>query len=123
MAVDLEAALRTLAALNREDSSAIELYRADWATPKDLEAMRFWAQGELNRIQSGFSSTNEVIRTLSGILRDILSQLDAVEGAEGEKGDDGAQGEPGRSVQVFQQSNDPGSQALEGDFWIKTGYV
>lgn len=123
MAVDLEQALRTLANLNRDDSSAIELYRANFATPQDLEAMRFWAQGELNRIQSGFASTDEVIKTLSGILRDILSQLDAVEGQEGEKGETGAKGDSGRTVQVFQQSNDPGLQALEGDFWIKTGYV
>ena len=121
MAVDLEAALTTLARLNRDDTSAIELYRADWATPQDLEAMRFWAQGELNRIQSGFSSTDEVIKILSGILGDIIGKIDNVEGSEGEKGDQGPPGEAGRASRVFQQPNDPGCQAFAGDFWIKTG--
>lgn len=123
MAVDIEAALTTLARLNRENTSAIELYRADWATPETLEAMRFWAQGELNRIQSGFASTDEVIRTLSGILRDILSDLDAVEGTPGPQGPSGPQGESGRVPRVFEQPTDPAAQAEPGDFWIRTGIV
>jgi hypothetical protein len=123
VAVDVEQALRTLAALTRENSSAIALYRADWATPENLEAMRFWAQGELNRIQTGFASTDEVIRTLSGILRDILGGLDEIEGAQGPAGPKGSQGEPGRVPRVFEQPTDPAAQAEPGDFWIKTGIV
>lgn len=102
-----------------KDNSAIEVYKADFATPETFDAMRFWLQGELNRIQAGFISTDEVIKILAGA---IGEPEDGAEGPQGPQGEQGEQGEPGRGIAVFKQPEEP-SGALAGDVWFKTRFV
>jgi hypothetical protein len=102
----LTLAIDTIARLLRDDTSAIELYRADFATPQTLEAMRFWAQTELNRIQSGFSSTDDVVRLLAKALSEVIASIE--EGGSTEPGAPGAPGDPGEPGQ-------PGPPGPPGD--------
>ena len=105
MAAKLDAAVRTVANLLNDHNSAIELYRANFATPQDLEAMRFWAQGEYNRIQSGFASTDSVVKLIAGVLQNLIEAINEADGGTGgdvgpigpagPQGPQGIQGVPG----------------------------
>ena len=123
---NLDAALETISRLLNADSPAIELYRADYATPQTLEAMRFWAQGEYNRIQSGFASADAVVRLISGALQDVIQAIDGEIGGSGEQGPAGVQGPSGpagRGVMTFYQTGQPTEQDSEpGDVWFVKGY-
>jgi hypothetical protein len=108
MAGRLDAAVQSVANLLNDNNSAIELYKANFATPQDLEAMRFWAQGEYNRIQSGFASTDNVVKLIARVLQDLISAIDETEAGTGEQGPagpagprgaQGPQGEPGEDGQ------------------------
>ena len=104
MAAKLDAAVQAVANLLNDNISAIELYKANFATPQDLEGMRFWAQGEHNRIQSGFASTDSVVKLIAGVLQDLIEAIDAAEigdctcedGATGPPGPRGVPGEDGQ---------------------------
>lgn len=52
----------------REGTTTIEVYRANQAAPLDWEALRFWTLQELVKIQSSFTSTDEVIRALRALI-------------------------------------------------------
>lgn len=109
MAVDVE----TLA---NPRNSAIQVYRAAFATPVSLEAMRFWLQGELDRIQADSLSTDEAIKALASAI--------VGGGAEGPQGPAGVPGEAGADgvgVTVYQQTSEP-SGARPGDIWFVMGY-
>ena len=110
MAVDLSK-------ITNPKNTAIEVYKADFATPDNIEGLRFWLQGELNRIQAGFISTDEVLKLIASAILD-----DGGEGTEGPIGPQGPAGEDGRSIQVYQQQNEP-ADAIAGDIWFKTEYV
>jgi hypothetical protein len=114
MAARLDAAVQAVANLLSDNNSAIELYKANFATPQDLEGMRFWAQGEYNRIQSGFASTDSVVKLIAGVLQDLIEAIDdtvsegGTEGPAGPAGPQGAQGpqgEPGEDGQDGQDGN------------------
>ena len=116
MAVDLTAALLAVTRLLDDDNSAIELYKANFATPQDLEGMRFWAQGEYNRIQSGFASTDTAFRLIAGVLQDLIAAIDEAGGAPGngcecEDGEQGPQGEQGPAG----PQGEPGEDGNAGD--------
>jgi hypothetical protein len=125
MADDLDTVLTTLARLQRDNSSAIELYRAGYAVPNDVEGIRFWVQGELDRIQSGFSSADEVITILASAIQAVITATDsetgesALKGEKGDKGDPGQDGQDGVGNQVYIQNTQP-NPSNEGDIWIKT---
>ena len=121
MAVKLDIAVQTVANLLADNKSAIELYKANFATPQDLVGMRFWAQGEYDRIQSGFASTDTVVKLIAGVLQDLITAIDeGVEGGGGgEDGTDGQDGADGRGIRVFQQNPVPApSQSEPGDVWF-----
>ena len=67
--------LQTLAGLLSTDKAAIEVYIANFATPQTLEAMRFWVQGELNRVQKGFTSTDTVVKLIATVVRNIINGI------------------------------------------------
>jgi hypothetical protein len=124
MAGDLDTVLTTLARLQRENSSAIELYRAGYAVPNDVEGLRFWVQGELDRIQSGFSSADETITILASAIQAVITATDeagdsVLKGEKGDKGDPGEPGQDGVGNQVYIQNTQP-NPSNEGDIWIKT---
>src|SRR5210317_1311069 len=62
--------------LLRNDTTAISLYRPGFATPEDIPSMRFWVQGELDSIQNGFSSTDEVVKLIAKVLGALLREID-----------------------------------------------
>jgi hypothetical protein len=114
MAARLDEAVQSVANLLNDNNSAIELYKANFATPQDLEAMRFWAQGEYNRIQSGFASTDNVVKLIARVLQDLISAIDETvseggavgpAGPAGPQGAQGPQGEPGEDGQDGQDGN------------------
>ena len=111
-----------LSALVNPKNSAIQLYRADFSSPHTIDDLRLWLQKELDQIQSGFSSTDEVIQTLAGILRDVLGNIDTGGGSGCEPCTDGQDGTDGRGVRVYDQINEP-TGAEPGDIWIKRAYV
>lgn len=110
MAADLQSALNTLAPYLREGQSSIQLYRANFATPRDIPAMRFWTQSEYDRIQSGFASVDVATRTLAQAVSDVLTAVTALNSGAvvPEKGDKGDPGEPG-------EKGDPGDPGPPGD--------
>lgn len=121
MAANLDIAVKTVANLLADNRSAIELYKANFATPQDLEGMRFWAQGEYNRIQSGFASTDTAVKLIAGVLQDLIDALDeaGIGGGGGEDGTDGVDGQDGRGIRVFQQNPVPSEgQSEPGDVWF-----
>lgn len=74
--------------LTSANNSAVVVYRATFATPQDIPSMRFWLQGELDRIQTGFFSTDEAVKTLA----DAVVALEVEGGTPGEAGPPGPQG-------------------------------
>jgi hypothetical protein len=60
-----------IARLANDNVSAIELYRANFATPDDVPSMRFWIQSELDRIQRSVASTEEVLKVIARLLVEI----------------------------------------------------
>ena len=122
-----------VARLLREDSTSIEFYRPTFATPETVESVRFWVQNELDSIQRGFASTDEVVKLLAEVSNELISRLtDAgttapgtpgtpgAVGPQGPKGDKGDKGDPGTTTgrQVYVSVSDPGI-AVEGDIWVK----
>lgn len=110
---------KTLSLLANPQQNAIEVYKADFATPSDLDAMRFWLQKELNRIQFTSISIDEAVKIIA---TQLLALADGgTQGPAGANGTDGADGAPGRSVSVFKSnaSSEPAA-ALPGDVWIVT---
>ncbi len=119
---ELQSILDTLKVLQNPNSSAIQLYRAKFATPQTLEQARFWVQRELDDIQSGFASTDEVVRVLAGLIEKIVTGIstEAEEGGlQGPAGPQGPQGPPGEgsSGKVYTQKQQPAGN--EGDVWLK----
>jgi hypothetical protein len=114
MAAKLDAAVRTVASLLSDNNSAIELYRANFATPQDLDGMRFWAQGEYNRIQSGFASTDSVVKLIARVLQDLISAIDEAEGGEGTAGPEGPAGPQGAQGPQGEQGV-PGEDGQDGN--------
>lgn len=97
-------------------NTAVEMYRASLATPETLDAMRFWVQNELKRIQQGFRSADERIRDLGD-----AEGVEGPEGPQGITGATGADGEDGRGIMVFQQSFTPSeTESMPGDVWFVT---
>ena len=114
MAVKLDAAVQAVANLLNDRNSAIELYKANFATPQNLEAMRFWAQGEYNRIQSGFASTDSVVKLIAGVLQDLIAAIDETEAGTGETGPAGPQGPQGPQGEDGEDGKD-GADGNAGD--------
>ena len=115
-----------VASLLREDSTAIEFYRPTFATPQDVESIRFWVQNELDSIQRGFSSTDDVVKQLAEAISNLVDRIVAEggTGSQGPKGDRGDKGDPGDDAsgrQVYVSYNDPlaAGLAVEGDIWVK----
>ena len=129
MADSLDTLLTTLTNLQREGGSAIQLYRARYASPEDVESVRFWVQNELDKIQAGFSSADEVVTILAKGLQQVIGALDLspadgssgspLQGPEGPQGPPGPEGPPGSGRQVYQQLDQPVG-ASEGDIWLQT---
>lgn len=101
-----------------KQASLIEVYRADFATPENFESMRFWIKGELDRIQSGFFSTDEKLKELVDQIGDSSGQ----ECVECPQGDTGPKGDAGEGITVYQQTTEPAS-ASPGDVWFVTEYL
>lgn len=117
MAVDLDQLVNNVAGLLNEETGSIEVYRANFATPSDLVALRFWAQNEYNRIQSGFASTEEAVTLLAASLTELIQALDelAVDGSlQGPQGDPGLQGAPGPAGEDGKDGQD-GQDATAAD--------
>ena len=119
---ELQSILDTLAVLQNPNSSAIQLYRAKFATPETLEQARFWVQRELDDIQTGFASTDEVVRVLAGLIEKIVVGIgtEAEDGGlQGPEGPQGPQGPPGEGSgsNVYTQVQQPSGS--EGDIWLK----
>jgi hypothetical protein len=120
-----------VASLLREDSTSIEFYRPTFATPQDVESIRFWVQHELDSIQRGFASTDEVVKLLAEVSNELISRLTDATGGEGSQGipgvpgpagPQGEKGDPGDDAsgrQVYVSSSDPAFSSVEGDIWIK----
>jgi hypothetical protein len=121
MAARLDAAVQTVANLLNDNNSAIELYKANFATPQDLEAMRFWAQGEYNRIQSGFASTDSVVKLLAGVLQELIAAIGETEAGTGEQGPAGPAGPQGPQGEQGEQGED-GADGNAGDL-IDDSYI
>lgn len=111
---------KSLALLANTQQNAIEVYKADFATPSELDAMRFWLQKELNRVQGGFISTDEAVKILASEL--LTLSEGGTQGPAGVRGRDGANGAAGRSVTVYQQEAEP-SGANPGDIWLVEEFV
>lgn len=117
MAVDLDQLVNNVSALLNAETGSIEVYRANFATPSDLVALRFWAQNEYNRIQSGFASTEEAVTLLASSLTELIQALDelATEGTlQGPPGAPGLQGAPGPAGEDGQDGRD-GQDATAAD--------
>ena len=95
----LQDAINKVNSLLRSNVSAIKLYRANFATPQELEAMRFWAQSEYRRIQDMGASTDQVIKLIAGVLQDLIDAIEAEgppsDGSDGQDGEDGQDGATG----------------------------
>jgi hypothetical protein len=113
-----------VARLLREDSTSIEFYRPTFATPETVESVRFWVQNELDSIQRGFASTDEVVKLLAEVSKGATAPgtpgTPGAVGPQGPKGDKGDKGDPGTTTgrQVYVSVSDPGI-AVEGDIWVK----
>lgn len=119
MADRFDNALKSLARLTT-DQSAIQLYRANFATPESIEALRFWAQGEYDRIQAGFISTDEVVKLLAAVLSEVIDAIDEIDGGGTAPCEPCEDGQDGRGVHTFTQKLEPtGAQA--GDVWFVVG--
>lgn len=107
---------KTLVALAAAGLPSIEVYKADLATPVEFEAMRFWVQGELTRIQNTSYSTEEAVKVLAQAIEGLQGGGGGADGAPGAPGRDGVDG---RGVQVFKGPDGavPGG-AQPGDVWL-----
>lgn len=59
----------------RENYTAIQIYRPSFATPQNMDAMRFWVKKELDNIQASFSTTDEVVKQLATALDDVIVRV------------------------------------------------
>lgn len=113
-AAAIQRALNVIAPFNR-NGTAIQLYRADFSVPADLDSFRFWTQGELDRIQEGFTSTDTAVKALSSGLTAALEAIGSVpagsEGAQGPQGPQGPRGERGLQGPKG-DPGDPGSSSI-----------
>ena len=116
--------------LLRENATAIQIYRPSFATPENIDAMRFWVKKELDNIQASFSDTDETFKQLAEALDDVIVRVRAALEGTIETVDEISDQLPvppvtippaTTGVRVFRQEVDPVLSATvdPGDIWME----